>query len=227
MPPDPSSPSRWRLLQIADSGFPAGAFAHSAGLEAAVHLGEVSAAQGLDLFVEAHLANVGNASLPFAAAAFDDPREVWALDTWLDATLTSHVANRASRTQGRTFVAACGRAFDEPAVLALAARARSRDVAAHLAPLFGATLAGLGLERREALELYLYGALRGVASAAVRLGLIGPHEAQRLQRRQGATLDAVLAGCQTLTPEDAATTAPVLDGIGMTHDRLYTRLFQS
>ncbi len=190
-------------------------------------MGAVSAAHGLDLFVSSHLANVGHASLPFAAAAFDDPREVWTLDTWLDVTLSSHVANRASRVQGRTFVAACGRAFDEPAVLALAARARARNVTAHFAPVFGATLAGLGLERREALDLYLYGALRGVTSAAVRLGLIGPHEAQRLQRRHGATLDAVLAACQTLTPDDAATTAPVLDGIGMTHDRLYTRLFQS
>jgi len=61
---------------------------------------------------------------------------------------------------------------------------------------FGATLAGLGLERREALALHLYAALRGVASAAVRLGLIGPHEAQRLQCRHGATLDAVLADCE-------------------------------
>jgi urease accessory protein len=227
MPPVSNTGPRWRLLQIADSAFPTGAFAHSAGLEAAVQVGAVGVAWPMDLYVRMHLANVGNASLPFVAAAFDEPAEVWTLDAWFDATLVSHVANRASRTQGRTFVATCARAFDEPAVAALAARAGARDVTAHLAPLFGATLAGLGLERRETLALYIYAALRGVISAAVRLGLMGPHEAQRLQCRHAATLDAVLADCETLTPEDAASTAPAIDGIGATHDRLYTRLFQS
>jgi urease accessory protein len=227
MPPVSNTGARWRLLQIADSAFPTGAFAHSAGLEAAVQLRAVGAARDVDLYIRMHLTSLGNASLPFVAAAFDEPAEVWALDAWFDATLVSHVANRASRTQGRTFVATCARAFDEPAVRALAARASTRDVTAHLAPLFGATLAGLGLERREALALHLYTALRGVTSAAVRLGLIGPHEAQRLQCHHGATLDAVLADCEELTPEDAASTAPLVDGIGATHDGLYTRLFQS
>jgi urease accessory protein len=222
-----STGGRWRLFQIADSAFPTGGFAHSAGLEAAFQRGTVGSAQDLDLHVRMHLANVGSASLPFVAAAFDDPADVWALDAWFDATLVNHVANRASRTQGRTFVATCARAFDEPAVLALAARAGGRDVAAHLPPLFGATIAALGLERREALALYLYTALRGVASAAVRLGLVGPHEAQRLQCRHGTTLDAVLAASEIRTPEDAACTAPVIDAVGATHDLLYTRLFQS
>jgi urease accessory protein len=61
----------------------------------------------------------------------------------------------------------------------------------------------------------------------VRLGLVGPHQAQRLLRSHGRTLDAVLAACASLTPDEAATASPVLDLMGATHDRLYTRLFQS
>ncbi len=170
---------------------------------------------------------MGGASLPFVTAAFDAPGDVWALDAWTDATLTSHVANRASRTQGRTFLATCARIFDEPPVLALAARARAREVAAHVAPMFGASLAALGAARHEVQALHLYIALRGVASAAVRLGVVGPHEAQRLQRRHGRTLDAVLAACADLVPGEAATAFPLLDLMGATHDRLYARLFQS
>jgi urease accessory protein len=218
---------RWQLLQIADSAFPAGGFAHSGGLEAAVQHGRARTVEDLDEYVREHLWNVGRASLPFVAAAFDAPGDVWALDAWIEATLTSHVANRASRTQGRTFVAACAQAFEEPAVAALASRARTREVAAHLAPMFGACLCALGAERVDALALHLYFAMRGVVSAAVRLGVVGPHEAQRLQRRHGCTLDAVLAECQCVDPSEVAVVAPLLDLLGATHDRLYVRLFQS
>lgn len=217
----------WQLLQIADSAFPTGGFAHSSGLEAAIHHGRARTADGLAAYVREHLWNVGRASLPFVAAAFDAPGDVWTLDAWVDATLTSHVANRASRTQGRTFLAACERVFEEPAVALLSARARTRASAAHIAPMFGASLAALGVERDHALGLHLYVALRGVTSAAVRLGIVGPHEAQRLQRRHGETLDAVLAECARLTPGEAAVVAPLLDIMGATHDCLYVRLFQS
>jgi urease accessory protein len=218
---------RWQLLQIADSAFPTGGFAHSSGLEAAVQHGRSRTAGDLGVYVGEHLWNVGWASLPFVTAAFDAPGDVWALDAWNDAAITSHVANRASRTQGRTFLATCARIFDDPPVLALAARARTREVSAHLAPVFGASLAALGASRHEAQALHLYLALRGVSSAAVRLGIVGPHEAQRLQRSHGSTLDGVLAACGDLAPDDAATAFPLLDMMGATHDRLYARLFQS
>jgi urease accessory protein len=217
----------WQLLQIADSAFPTGGFAHSGGLEAAASHGRANRAPDLDAYVREHLWNVGHASLPFLTAAFDAPDDVWTVDAWADAAITNHVANRASRTQGRTFLAACARIFDDAPVALLAARARTRDVSAHLAPVFGASLAALGASRREAQSLYLYTALRGVTSAAVRLGLAGPHEAQRLQRSHGTTLDAVVGACADLRPEEAATASPVLDLMGATHDRLYARLFQS
>ncbi|HZH77778.1 MAG TPA: urease accessory protein UreF, partial [Archangium sp.] len=41
----------WRVLQLADSAFPTGGFAHSGGLEAAVQQGEVRGREGLERFV--------------------------------------------------------------------------------------------------------------------------------------------------------------------------------
>jgi len=225
---------RWTFLQIADSAFPTGGFAHSSGLEAALHHGRATTGGDLDDYAREHLWNVGYASLPFVSAAFAAPADVWALDVRADATLTSHVANRASRTQGRTFLATSARIFDEPAVVALAARSGSRvdeaerpKVSAHLAPVFGAALSALGATKAETQTLYLYTALRGVASAAVRLGIVGPHEAQRLQQRHAVTLDDILDECAGLGPDDAAIVNPLLEIMGATHDRLYARLFQS
>ncbi len=222
-----SSWLHWRLLQLADSAFPTGGFAHSAGLEAALHCGEVDSEATLENYVDSFLWNVGTASLPFVAAAYDAPGTLWQLDEHIDAVLTNHVANRASRTQGRAFAATCAEVFGASRLGSLAARVRSREVAAHLAPIFGASLSILGLDRSETLGLHLYLALRGVASAAVRLGIVGPHEAQRLLAERGPRLDAILKRCESLGPDDAATAAPVVDIVGATHDRLYARLFQS
>jgi urease accessory protein len=219
--------TRWRILQIADSGFPTGGFAHSAGLEAAVHLGEVRTVTHFDAVLRAYLWNVGHASLPFVAAAHEARESTWALCDLMDACLTSHVANRASRTQGRAFLATSAEVFEESSIAELAAKARSREARSHLAPLFGATLRILGIAHLEALALHLQLALRGMTSAAVRLGVVGPLEAQRLQVRHGATLDAVLQECSVLRPEQASSVAPLLDLFGATHDAMYSRLFQS
>jgi urease accessory protein UreF len=56
---------------------------------------------------------------------------------------------------------------------------------------------------------------------------VGPYEAQRLQQRHAATLDAAVDQCGSLSWCEAANTAPLVDVFAGTHDRLYTRLFQS
>ncbi len=223
----------WRVFQLADSAFPAGGFAHSAGLEAATQLGEVTTAEDVRAFLASSLWQVGMQALPFVGAAHDGQASDDALDALLrldakhDALLTSHVANRASRTQGRAFVATCSRIFDDPRLLALHDAVRAKKLAAHFAPVFGATVAILGVSRRDALAVHLHLALRAVASAAVRLGIVGPHEAQRLQDLHAPTLDAVLVACEGIAPDDAAQPAPLLDLFGSVQDRLYSRLFQS
>ena len=75
-----AGPIHWRILQIADSAFPTGGFAHSGGLEAALHLGEASTPDRLDAYVQVSLWNTGTAWLPFVAGAYDAPHDVRALD---------------------------------------------------------------------------------------------------------------------------------------------------
>jgi len=79
----------------------------------------------------------------------------------------------------------------------------------------------------DAQRLFLHLALRGVTSAAVRLGALGPHEAQRLQSDSAAQLDRVLGECAMLDLDALAQPAPILEIVGAQHDRLYSRLFQS
>ena len=97
----------------------------------------------------------------------------------------------------------------------------------HHAPVFGAALSLLGLPLRTVQQLFLYSSLRGLTSAAVRLGIVGTYAAQRLQVECAGELDLILERCEDLRDPDVAQTAPILDLLQAGHDRLYSRLFQS
>jgi urease accessory protein len=223
-----SATTRWRVLQIADSGFPVGGFAHSAGLEAMVAHGWPATIEQFEAYTASYVWNVGHSSLPFVAAAYDAPGEIAAVDARFDAFLSNHVANRASRTQGRAFVSTCAQAFGGPEIRRLAEAVRSsRAIRAHYAPVFGAAMAMLGVGRHDAGGLHLHCALRGLLSAAVRLSVVGPHEAARLYDRRAATLEAAVAKGMALTVDEAANVVPLLDVVWANHDALYARLFQS
>ncbi|MBZ4418827.1 urease accessory protein UreF [Myxococcus sp. RHSTA-1-4] len=218
--------STWRLLQLADSGFPTGGFAHSGGLEAAVQQGEVRGAPELRRFVRELLWQAGHGGLPLVSAAHGEPSELPALDARAEAFLSNHVANRASRTQGRAFLDTCARIFPSP-VAPLREAARAQGLRFHHAPVFGAVLRTLDVERTDAQRLFLSLTLRGTLSAAVRLGIVGTHESHQLQHQATPLLDTVLEQCAGLGVDALAQPSPLLDLLGSTHDRLYSRLFLS
>jgi urease accessory protein len=216
----------WRVLQLADSGFPTGGFAHSGGLEAAVQQGEVRGREGLERFARELLWQAGHGALPLLSEAWREPSTLAVLDARAEAFLTNHVANRASRTQGRAFLDTCSRIFPGP-VAPLRQAARAQGLRYHHSPLFGAVLRALDIELSDAQQLHLSLTLRGTLSAAVRMGLVGTHESHQLQHQCAPLLDEVLGACAGLGVESLAQTSPLLDLLGATHDRLYSRLFLS
>jgi urease accessory protein len=217
--------SEWQTWQVVDSALPTGLFAHSWGLESASQHGEVPTLESLREFVDASVLQSGHAVLPFVNAAFRSPERLEALDVVAEAFLTNQVANRASRIQGRTLIATAGRVWPSAALARLKTRADATH--AHVAPLSGATFHALALPLPTAQKIVLYGAARGVLSAAVRLGIVGSYEAQRMQHLCEPWLERVAERCAELSVSDLAQTAPVIDLLQSRHDRLYSRLFQS
>jgi urease accessory protein len=251
----------WIVLQLADSAFPTGGFTHSAGLEACLQSGEVRGAAGVERFADELIDQLARGSLPMVAAVHDAPERLIEVDAFARATLWSHVARRASTTQGRALLDVAARSFDqqatrvdervrqsrgevgaalsraEPEVRAARRRyselvdaraALSRgELEGHLAPAFGFITRVLGVERDEALATFLHLGARGVLSAAVRLGAIGPTESQAMHLRLHPRLAAALTTARSLGLDDVAQPSPIIELIQTTQDRLYSRLFQS
>lgn len=216
-----SNENDWFVWQLIDSAFPTGGFAHSYGLEAAWQHGEVGNRENLVLFLEAGLEQLGHASLPFVMAAYASLEKLGEFDSLYEAFTTNHVANRASRLQGKAFLAAMERIFKIKKEMWVEMQFH------HFAPTFGACLGFLEISRETALRIFFFNHLRGVLAAAVRLNIVGPMEAQVLQHRLSPKAELILNECKSLSLDDIAQTAPLLDLWQNGQDRLYSRLFQS
>ena len=215
----------WLVWQILDSAFPTGGFAHSWGLESAWQHGEVPDEDALCRFVRDSVLQAGRAALPLVNSAYAAPSSFARLDALCDTFLTNPVANRASRVQGRAFVATCVRTWPSTALTWLDSATKAG--CGHAAPAFGATMRALEIPQPIAQQMCLFMTARGVLSAAVRLGIVGSYQAQRLQTLCAAQLQAVRDACADLGEDDLAQTAPITDLLQAGHDRLYSRLFQS
>ena len=97
----------------------------------------------------------------------------------------------------------------------------------HVAPITGAAFRAIGLPLDTVQRAVLFAAARGVTSAAVRLGIAGSYEAQRLLFDCGPLLDQVASRCRDFDEDDLAQAEPIIDLLQSAHARLYSRLFQS
>jgi urease accessory protein len=164
---------------------------------------------------------LGHSALPFVNVTFDDPDKLDRADKLNHAFLNNHVANRASRVQGRTFFSTCSKAFN------LKELNVAPDFHFHYAPIFGEVMRNLSMERSLMQRAFLHMALRGMLSASVRLGMIGPYQGQQILTSFHPKLEDVIQKCQNYTMDDVAQTAPLIDIYQNNQDQLYSKLFQS
>jgi urease accessory protein len=216
-----------RIWQLVDSAFPSGGFTHSGGLEAVAYSGDVVTVDDVRRTALMAVRQAGWGGLPFVGEAHRGSSDLAALDAQADAFLNQPVSNRASRTQGAAFFDAARRIFPEAPLASIAGTMLSRRLRCHHAPMFGAILSALDIEIDDTMRLFLYQAARTIVSAGVRLGIIGAFDAQRVQADAAGEIERTLERCRDLEADDAAQTAPIFDLFQSTHDRLYSRLFQS
>jgi len=219
------------LLQITDSAFPLGGFAFSSGLESAAKLGLIADLTTFRKYMENYLRQAACSEIPFVRGAFEligaGCRQLEPLYRRFNAFVTIPTMRQSSITQGRSLLLAFRTAYPDVSITDFRNWLEETKLAPHFVPTFGVCTKLAGLSINDALSGYCYMALRDQMSAAVRLGLLGPHEGQRFLRKLLSEVPGVLSAVEDLRYFQAFRTCVVLDIVQAHHSRLYARLFRS
>ncbi|MBB5114863.1 urease accessory UreF family protein [Micromonospora echinospora] len=224
------------LLLLADGRFPAGAHAHSGGLEAAVASGRVTDLATLEAFLAGRLATAGLVGAAFAAAAHRAVTSAGSavrgstlalLDAELDARTAAPALRTVSRRQGRALLRA-GRAiwpqasFDD---------LPSTPGGPHQPLVLGLLCAAADLSRAETATVAAHWTVTGAASAAVRLLGLDPYQVQALLVGLADLCDGTAAEAARAADDPPerlpAAAAPLADIHAEAHATWEVRLFAS
>ncbi|XP_037513862.1 uncharacterized protein LOC119390342 [Rhipicephalus sanguineus] len=218
------------LLQISDSAFPTGSFAHSAGLEAAYQRGFLTTSEKVEEFLLASVENVGSFSVPFVREArqlWTDLEAIRALDRLLNASLSNHVANRASTQQGRSLIQTACATYKDAKLTEVQNWIYDGKLIGHQAVMYGIVCAFLGVPEDQAVMSFLFNSLRTTLAAAVRLGAVGTLEGQRMQFKLQSRIPEIIERHKHRTSDSAANVFPLVDVMQSSHDQLFARMFYS
>ncbi|MFI1302045.1 urease accessory protein UreF [Streptomyces sioyaensis] len=223
--------SRAALLLLADGRFPAGGYAHSGGVEAAVAYKAVHDIDSLEAFCRGRLHTTGltAASLAAAAAAGCDPLM---LDDAADARTPVPALRAVARRLGRQMIRAARATFPSAELDRLAAE---RPQGAHQPIVQGLAARAAGLTPKDAACAAAYETVGGPATAAVRLLSLDPLDAARLLARLSPETDTIAAAAADTAARVAtegpdalpAASAPLLDITAEQHAAWTVRLFAS
>jgi len=223
------------LLLLVDGRFPAGGHAYSAGVEAAVAVGDVVDAPTLERYLQGRLATTGLVDAAFAAhacarldrLASAAAREDLAaeLDAEYSARMPSPYLRETSRQLGRQLLRAATRIWSSPGLDAVAAIVGGP----HQPIALGAVVAAAGGDEAVAAAVSFHHLTAAVTSAAVRLLGLDPIELAVVQARAGHRCDlscADAARWASLSPADLpAWGGSLTEILGERHGSLDARMF--
>ncbi|HEX8167743.1 MAG TPA: urease accessory UreF family protein [Beijerinckiaceae bacterium] len=218
------------LMVWLSPAFPVGAFAYSHGLEWAHEAGDVADAAGLEGWLSDLLGHgaARNDAILFAsawrAAAAGNGAALAEVAELALALAGSEERRLESTTQGDAFAAAIARSWPCGGI-GLLKEAWPGPLAYPVA--VAAAAAGHAIPLPEALEAFVLGFTANLVSAAVRLGIVGQTDGQRVIAALVPQVRELAAAARDAGLDDLGSCAFRSDLAAMRHETQYTRLFRS
>lgn len=218
-----------RLLQLADSAFPTGAFAHSLGLEGVHAAHGLRDEHDLERVLHEQLAAIATSDLVVVRAAHTGGGldVLIALDHELDATRSTREAREASRSTGERFLRAARAVLEDRLLAELDYAVTAGRTPGTLAVGWGVACAGAGIDAASTLHGYAFAALSALSAAGQRLVPLGGIATQRALWGAAGEIDAAVARSSEIGPDDLCAFLPALDIRSAQHERQRVRLFIS
>jgi urease accessory protein len=226
--------TRSALLLLADSRFPAGAYAHSGGLESAAAAGRVHDIRSLHEFLTGRLHSAALVAASFAAAAChcENAATLEEIDHEYDVRLLSPTLRTASRRLGRQLMRTARATWPVPRLGLLDALADGP----HQPVALGVVCAAAGIAAEDAALCAVQGTLAVPANAAIKLLGLNPAEVSGVLAKLAQDADRTAAKALTLARMAQlkndfgmlpALGSPLLDLTAEDHATWEVRLFAS
>jgi urease accessory protein len=221
------------LLQLCDSFFPTGMFAHSLGLEGMVRRGRVRSLDELEQFL---LATLTHAVIPSDGVALlnshrgvrsEDLNELCAIDTRLSLMNAAPELRAASQQHGRRLLAETADLVDNETLAHYRSRVVGRESPGSGAVALGAIGGAMDVDAELALAGYLHGYVTGVTSAAIRLLPLSNSECQAMVHRLHPFIADRVQSVRDRSWREMAAFSPDLVIISMNHPHDDLRMFAS
>jgi len=227
------SPLPWlaRLLQVSDSAFPTGSYAHSHGFEQAVRLGVVHHEASLATHLERHLwpvlVHFDLPAIRFAqqAALGDDLSALIDLDSTIGASIAARESREASSATGRRRMEALLATGISTILAEFGLAIAERRAHGHHTIVYGIGLAHLPTSAL--LTSWAFQSLSAVCLAAPKLIRIGQNATQRVLTTSLADMEANVTQSLAISRDELGWFDPLLEIASMQHEIAHERLFIS
>ncbi len=220
-----------RLLQVSDSAFPTGGYAHSQGFEQAVRLGLVRDEKSMGHYLEHHLwPMLIHFELPvvrFAqeASLKNDLPGLIALANDVDATKTARELREASRSIGQRRLHAFCETGPSPILATLARAVEEGRCPAHHAVVYGTGLASF--PPHALMTSWAFQSLSAVCLSTPKLLRLGQNTAQRVLTASLSRMEENVSLSLAIEHDELGWFDPLVEIASMQHEIAYERLFIS
>ncbi|CAN5600152.1 urease accessory protein UreF [soil metagenome] len=218
------------LLQVSDTAFPTGAFAHSMGLEAFYDAGELKEAGDLRWFAELSLNSMATSDCVALRAAYgaDSIKELTRIDKLLTATKLTRELRKAGAATGRRFLASVeAMGVGDDLLSGFGASVKDGRSPGNLAVGFGVAAPALDAELSDVLYAYLYSTVASLVAAGQKLIPLGGSTAQRVLYGLQVEISGAVSISKNLQVDGMYAFAPTVDVRSMLHERQRIRLYIS
>ena len=216
------------LLQLTDSGFPSGAFTLSHGLETLVADGAVRSVDDVGAFLHASLlARLARADLVVlvgvhAATGLDAVIE---LDRRLSTVKLAAGERTASERVGRRLAIEASRLATDELLASYCAALDAGRTPGNAATSLGLAMRAFHVPARDAAIAAAWGFANGLCTAAVRLGMIGHGDAQRVLREAAPSIERAVTRAMETEPGLLRPSGPQLEVALARHETADAHLF--
>jgi urease accessory protein len=216
------------LLQLTDSGFPSGAFTLSHGLETLVADGAVRSADDVAAFLHISLLDrLARADLVVlvgvhGATGMDDVIE---LDRRLSTVKLAAGERTASERVGRRLAIEASRLATDELLASYCAALDAGWTPGNAATSLGLAMRAFHVPARDAAIAAAWGFANGLCTAAVRLGVIGHGDAQRVLREAAPIIERAVTRAMETEPGLLRPSGPQLEVALARHETADAHLF--